>query len=162
MLCGTPDEVCEQIARWGDVGCDQLVFGLPTEGLYHDEILEMLELFGDKVIPEFDKDRTHSTDYYRATAKPKYPARSTKPFPEDVEWPTQLPGSPGSSCPTDAVQAAHCRRRPRWLRLWFTFLRNRCVRAGVAPAFRNYVNDSGNGPCRWGGHTGRRAARTSG
>ena len=27
MLCGTPDEVAEQIARWGGVGMDQLVFG---------------------------------------------------------------------------------------------------------------------------------------
>ena len=44
----------------------------------------------DKVIPEFDKDRKHSTDYYRETAVPKYGAFS-KPFPEDVEWPTLLP-----------------------------------------------------------------------
>ena len=40
--------------------------------MHHDEILEMLELFGDKVIPEFDTDRVHSTDRYRAQAKPKY------------------------------------------------------------------------------------------
>ena len=66
MLVGTPDEVSEQIANWGDVGMDQLVFGLPIEGMYHEEVLACLELFGDKVIPEFDKDRTHSTDYYRA------------------------------------------------------------------------------------------------
>ncbi len=39
MLCGTPDEVCEQIARWGDVGMDQLVFGLPSRAMYHEEIL---------------------------------------------------------------------------------------------------------------------------
>ena len=68
MLVGTPDEVCEQIAAWGDVGMDQLAFGLPIEGLHHEEILATLELFGDKVIPEFDKDRKHSTDYYRETA----------------------------------------------------------------------------------------------
>ena len=32
MLCGTPDEVCEQVVRYQDVGCDQVVFGLPGEG----------------------------------------------------------------------------------------------------------------------------------
>ena len=56
MLVGTPDEVSEQIANWGDVGMDQLVFGLPIEGMYHEEVLACLELFGDKVIPEFDTD----------------------------------------------------------------------------------------------------------
>ena len=92
MLCGTPDEVCEQIAAWGDVGMDQLVFGLPIEGMHDEEIFATLELVGDKVIPEFDKDRTHSTDYYRAEAKPKYPAFN-HPLPSDVEWPTVLPTS---------------------------------------------------------------------
>jgi alkanesulfonate monooxygenase SsuD/methylene tetrahydromethanopterin reductase-like flavin-dependent oxidoreductase (luciferase family) len=91
MLCGTPDEVCEQIANWGDVGMDQLVFGLPIEGMYHEEVLACLELFGDKVIPEFDKDRTHSTDYYRAEAKPKFGTFSA-PLPE-AEWPTVIPVS---------------------------------------------------------------------
>ena len=91
MLLGTPEDVCEQIARWGDVGMDQLVFGLPIEGMHHDEILATLELFGDKVIPEFDKDRTHSTDYYRAQAKPKFGTFS-QPLP-DIEWPTVIPVS---------------------------------------------------------------------
>jgi alkanesulfonate monooxygenase SsuD/methylene tetrahydromethanopterin reductase-like flavin-dependent oxidoreductase (luciferase family) len=90
-LCGTPDEVAEQINRWGDVGMDQLCFGLPIEGLYHDEVLEVLELFGDKVIPEFDTDPKHSTDYYREQAVPKYGPFS-HPLPE-VEWPTVIPGS---------------------------------------------------------------------
>src|SRR5258706_182793 len=45
LLCGTPDEVSEQIAAWGDVGMDQLVFGLPIEGMHHDEVLACLELF---------------------------------------------------------------------------------------------------------------------
>ena len=52
LLCGTPDEVAEQIARYADVGCDQLVFGFPSEGFTHEEVLECIELFGDKVIPE--------------------------------------------------------------------------------------------------------------
>ena len=43
------------------------------EDLHHDEILEMLELFGDKVIPEHDKDPVHSTDRYRATGRTEVP-----------------------------------------------------------------------------------------
>jgi hypothetical protein len=92
MLCGSPDDVSEQIANWGDVGMDQLCFGLPIEGLHHEEILATLELFGDKVIPEFDKDRKHSTDYYREQAQPKFP-KFNKPLPEGVNWPTVLPES---------------------------------------------------------------------
>jgi alkanesulfonate monooxygenase SsuD/methylene tetrahydromethanopterin reductase-like flavin-dependent oxidoreductase (luciferase family) len=73
LLCGTPDEVSEQIARYQGVGCDQLAFGLPNEGFEHEEVLECLELFGDKVIPQFDTDPVHSTTRMRATAKPKWP-----------------------------------------------------------------------------------------
>ena len=72
MCVGEPDEVAEQIAAYQTVGCDQLVFGIPN-GLYHEEVLEMIELFGQKVIPEFDKDRVHSTTRYREGAVSKYP-----------------------------------------------------------------------------------------
>ena len=72
MLCGEPDEVAEQAALYQTVGCDQLVFGLPSDSMMHDEVLEMLEVFGSKVIPQFDSDPVHSTTRYRATAKAKY------------------------------------------------------------------------------------------
>ena len=72
MLCGTPEEVCEQVVRYQDVGCDQVVFGMPGEGMEHEEILEMLELFGDVVIPEFDRDPVHSTTRYREAAQPRF------------------------------------------------------------------------------------------
>jgi len=85
MLVGTPDEVCEQVSRYQEVGCDQLVFGLPGEGMEHEEILEMIELFGDHVIPEYDKDRVHSTTRYREQAKPVFPEFS-EPVP-DIEIP---------------------------------------------------------------------------
>ncbi len=73
MLCGNPEEVSEQLARFESVGCDQVVFGLPSDSLEHDEVLEMIEVFGTKVIPEFDKDEVHSTTRYRATAERNYP-----------------------------------------------------------------------------------------
>lgn len=71
MLCGTPDEVCEQLQDYVEAGVDQLCFGVPND-VTHEEALEMIEVFGTHVIPEFDHDTTHSTDRYRATAKPKF------------------------------------------------------------------------------------------
>ena len=73
MLCGTPEEVCEQVVRYQDVGCDQVAFGLPGEGIHHEEILEMIELFGTQVIPEFDTDPVHSTTRYRENAVRRFP-----------------------------------------------------------------------------------------
>jgi alkanesulfonate monooxygenase SsuD/methylene tetrahydromethanopterin reductase-like flavin-dependent oxidoreductase (luciferase family) len=81
LLCGGPDEVAEQVARYQEVDCDQVVFGLPSDSLEHEEALEMLEVFGSKVIPEFDKDEVHSTTRYRATAVRKYPEFS-EPVPD--------------------------------------------------------------------------------
>jgi alkanesulfonate monooxygenase SsuD/methylene tetrahydromethanopterin reductase-like flavin-dependent oxidoreductase (luciferase family) len=84
LLCGSPEEVNEQIAKYQDVGCDQLVFGIPNEGFEHEEVLEMIELFGTKVIPNFDTDPVHSTTRYRATAERKYPDFAN-PLPEGLE-----------------------------------------------------------------------------
>jgi len=85
LLCGTPDEVCEQVERYQTVGCDQVVFGMPNDSVEKDEVLEIIEMFGSKVIPEFDKDPVHSTTRYRETAKPKF-ARFAHPVP-DIEIP---------------------------------------------------------------------------
>jgi alkanesulfonate monooxygenase SsuD/methylene tetrahydromethanopterin reductase-like flavin-dependent oxidoreductase (luciferase family) len=73
LMVGTPDDVSEQLTQYEKVGCDQLVFGLPIEQMHPEEVYEMLEIFGDKVIPDHDPDRMHSTDRHRATAKPKFP-----------------------------------------------------------------------------------------
>jgi alkanesulfonate monooxygenase SsuD/methylene tetrahydromethanopterin reductase-like flavin-dependent oxidoreductase (luciferase family) len=88
MMVGNPEEVSEQLEAYKSVGCDQLCISLPSD-LHVDENLEILELFGDLVIPEHDGDRVHSTDKYRATAMPKY-AKFNEPLPA-VEWPTLLP-----------------------------------------------------------------------
>jgi alkanesulfonate monooxygenase SsuD/methylene tetrahydromethanopterin reductase-like flavin-dependent oxidoreductase (luciferase family) len=84
LLCGTPDEVNEQIAKYQEVGCDQLVFGLPNEGFEHEEVFEMLELFGKHVIPNFDTDPEHSTTRFRREAKRKYPDFS-QAMPDGLE-----------------------------------------------------------------------------
>ena len=63
-----------------------------------DEVLEMLEVFGTKVIPQFDPDPVHSTTRYRQTAERKY-SDFNFPVPEVIveELPTnariQLDGS---------------------------------------------------------------------
>ncbi len=90
MLCGNPEEVCEQVEAYQSVGCDQVVFGLPIEGMHHHEIEEMLEVFGDRVIPEYDKDPVHSTTRMRATAQPKY-APFNHPLPDEVGQVTVIP-----------------------------------------------------------------------
>jgi alkanesulfonate monooxygenase SsuD/methylene tetrahydromethanopterin reductase-like flavin-dependent oxidoreductase (luciferase family) len=84
LLCGSPEEVNEQIARYQEVGCDQLVFGIPNEGFEHEEVLEMIELFGSKVIPNWDTDPVHSTTRYREQAVRKYPDFAN-PLPEGLD-----------------------------------------------------------------------------
>ena len=73
LLCGEPDEVAEQLSRYEAVGCDQVTFGLPSDSMHHEEVLEMLEVFGSKVIPSFDHDPVHSTTRMRATATRRFP-----------------------------------------------------------------------------------------
>ena len=73
LLCGEPDEVAEQLARYQDVGCDQVVFGLPSDSMEHEEVLEMLEVFGTSVIPQFDTDPIHRTTKMRQQAVRKFP-----------------------------------------------------------------------------------------
>jgi alkanesulfonate monooxygenase SsuD/methylene tetrahydromethanopterin reductase-like flavin-dependent oxidoreductase (luciferase family) len=84
-LCGNPEEICEQLQPYVAAGVDQLGFGCPND-VSHDEALEMIETFGQHVIPEFDKDPQHLTDKYRATAKPKYETWATEPPPLTTIW----------------------------------------------------------------------------
>jgi alkanesulfonate monooxygenase SsuD/methylene tetrahydromethanopterin reductase-like flavin-dependent oxidoreductase (luciferase family) len=81
LLCGNPEEVCEQLAAYQGVGCDQVVFSMAPDGVPYDEVLEMIELFGTKVIPEYDRDPVHSTTRYREQAVPKHPVFS-RPVPD--------------------------------------------------------------------------------
>ena len=78
LLCGNPDEVCEQLVAYEETGVDQLVFGMPVD-MSLDEALECIELFGTKVIPQFDRDPEHRTTKFRRTAQQKYPAYAQEP-----------------------------------------------------------------------------------
>jgi hypothetical protein len=73
LLCGNAEEVAQQVEAYKKVGCDQLVFGLPVESMHVDEVYEMMEVFGDHVIPEHDTDPEHRTTKFRRTAKPAFP-----------------------------------------------------------------------------------------
>ena len=92
MLCGNPEEVHEQLQAYQKVGCDQVVFGLPVEGMQHEEVEQMLEIFGDQVIPEFDKDPVHSTTRFRENAQPKY-GLFNNDLPEAASQVTMIPDS---------------------------------------------------------------------
>jgi alkanesulfonate monooxygenase SsuD/methylene tetrahydromethanopterin reductase-like flavin-dependent oxidoreductase (luciferase family) len=68
LLCGNPEEVCEQLEVYERTGVDQVAFGFPND-LTHEQALECIELFGTQVIPEFDRDPLHSTARYRQAAR---------------------------------------------------------------------------------------------
>jgi alkanesulfonate monooxygenase SsuD/methylene tetrahydromethanopterin reductase-like flavin-dependent oxidoreductase (luciferase family) len=92
ILCGTPEDICEQLSRnyktqrW----MDQLVLSASME-LPVEERLELLELFGQKVIPEFDTDPVISTDRYRAEAKAKFGPYAKEPPPLRTIWTDPAP-----------------------------------------------------------------------
>jgi alkanesulfonate monooxygenase SsuD/methylene tetrahydromethanopterin reductase-like flavin-dependent oxidoreductase (luciferase family) len=67
-IVGDPDDCAQGIEKWVDIGVDQLIMG-PSGSVYPHELLERtVTLFGDEVIPRFDKDPEHSTSRYRAAA----------------------------------------------------------------------------------------------
>jgi alkanesulfonate monooxygenase SsuD/methylene tetrahydromethanopterin reductase-like flavin-dependent oxidoreductase (luciferase family) len=67
MVCGTPDEVVEQMERYAAVGPDQLVFGLPND-MPIEAAIETIELFGEHVLPKFDTDSVHRSTRHREAA----------------------------------------------------------------------------------------------
>jgi alkanesulfonate monooxygenase SsuD/methylene tetrahydromethanopterin reductase-like flavin-dependent oxidoreductase (luciferase family) len=68
LLCGDPYEVIEQVARYQDLGIDQLVFGMPLD-LPHEQAMETIRLFGEHVIPKFDTSPEFRSDGFRYAAR---------------------------------------------------------------------------------------------
>jgi alkanesulfonate monooxygenase SsuD/methylene tetrahydromethanopterin reductase-like flavin-dependent oxidoreductase (luciferase family) len=54
---GTPDQVTDLCRRYESVGVDQVIFVLQAGPNRHEHILESLELFGERVIPQFAEGR---------------------------------------------------------------------------------------------------------
>jgi alkanesulfonate monooxygenase SsuD/methylene tetrahydromethanopterin reductase-like flavin-dependent oxidoreductase (luciferase family) len=67
-IVGTPDECAEVLGKWQSIGVDQLIMG-PTGSTYPYEVVEeTVELFGTKVIPQFDTDPEARAARFRRTA----------------------------------------------------------------------------------------------
>ena len=64
LLAGTPGQVCDQLRVWEPMGMDQLSFGFPF-GQSREHLMQTIQLFGDEVIPEFDKDPVHRSTRMR-------------------------------------------------------------------------------------------------
>ena len=60
--------------------------------MQHEEVQEMLEIFGDQVIPEFDTDPVHSTTKYRAMAEPKFQTFNNE-LPDEASQVSIIPES---------------------------------------------------------------------
>lgn len=70
-IVGTPDECAEILQKWEAIGVDQLIMG-PTGSTYpYDVVEEAVELFGNKVIPQFDKDPEARAAKFRREAGAK-------------------------------------------------------------------------------------------
>jgi alkanesulfonate monooxygenase SsuD/methylene tetrahydromethanopterin reductase-like flavin-dependent oxidoreductase (luciferase family) len=50
---GTPDQIREFLLRYEEVGVDQVIFVYQAGNNRHEDIMDALELFGTKVLPEF-------------------------------------------------------------------------------------------------------------
>jgi luciferase-like monooxygenase/SCP-2 sterol transfer family protein len=54
---GTPDQIAELVRRYEAVGVDQIGFVMQAGNNRHEHICEALELFGERVIPQFAEGR---------------------------------------------------------------------------------------------------------
>ena len=70
----SPDEVAEQAAKYQRSAATSWCSACRPTPFEHDEVHEMLEVFGTKVIPQFDADPVHSTTRYRADGQAQVPA----------------------------------------------------------------------------------------
>ncbi|HEV7733983.1 MAG TPA: LLM class flavin-dependent oxidoreductase [Candidatus Binatia bacterium] len=67
-IVGDPDECAAAVQKFVDVGCDQIIFGVLASSQPQAVALRSVELFGQEVIPRFDKDPIHRTTRHREAA----------------------------------------------------------------------------------------------
>ncbi|MSO79456.1 MAG: LLM class flavin-dependent oxidoreductase [Acidimicrobiia bacterium] len=65
VMVGTPDEVAPAVKAYEDAGADQVTFGMLSTTMPIEVAIEAVETFGKHVIPQFDKDKVHSTTRQR-------------------------------------------------------------------------------------------------
>jgi len=76
VMVGTPDEVTPAVKAYADAGADQVVFGMLSTTMPIEVAIESVETFGKHVIPQFDKDKIHSTTRQREAYVAKRGART--------------------------------------------------------------------------------------
>ena len=74
-IVGDPEECARSVQQYADVGCDQIIFGLLASTQPMEVAMNSVELFGKHVVPQFDKDRVHSTTRMREAALKKLKGR---------------------------------------------------------------------------------------
>ena len=92
---GTPEQIREFLLRYEECGVDQVIFVSQAGKNRHEHIMESLELFGTKVLPEFkDRDERASREKAKRLAPvvdavmARKPAEDHPPLPtEDYDFP---------------------------------------------------------------------------
>lgn len=64
LAVGSPEEVISALKAYEEAGVDQIVFNLPANAPLATS-LEIIRVFGEKVLPYFDKDPVHRTTHQR-------------------------------------------------------------------------------------------------
>ena len=54
---GDPDTVSRIVEKWQSAGVDQMIFVLQAGRTTHDQVMNSIELIGEKVIPRFSEKR---------------------------------------------------------------------------------------------------------
>jgi alkanesulfonate monooxygenase SsuD/methylene tetrahydromethanopterin reductase-like flavin-dependent oxidoreductase (luciferase family) len=62
-----PDAVIAECRQWESAGADQLVYAAPM-GLTREQVLEIIRVYGEYVIPKVDTDPVHRSDRMRQAA----------------------------------------------------------------------------------------------
>jgi alkanesulfonate monooxygenase SsuD/methylene tetrahydromethanopterin reductase-like flavin-dependent oxidoreductase (luciferase family) len=52
ILCGSPDTICTEIARWNDVGMSQVLMGKQIYRIAHEDTIKSIRLLGEAVLPQ--------------------------------------------------------------------------------------------------------------
>jgi hypothetical protein len=83
---GTPDQLRAHLARYEDVGIDQVMFVQQSGANRHEHICESLEIFASQVMPEFkERDRARQAQKERELAPYVEAALARKPRMPPVE-----------------------------------------------------------------------------
>jgi alkanesulfonate monooxygenase SsuD/methylene tetrahydromethanopterin reductase-like flavin-dependent oxidoreductase (luciferase family) len=86
---GTPDQLTEFLRRYEDAGVDQVIFVLQAGNNQHEHIMESLEIFGTRIMPEFAERDAASREKKFRELQPAIDAAMARrvddapPFPND-------------------------------------------------------------------------------